>query len=1173
MNKAISSVFDAPISYQLANDGRREAVQSKYAIYEDGTIGFELGAYDTSRELVIDPILDYGTYLGGTGSDTGYGIAVDASGNIYVAGYTGSTDFPTQSGYAAAPTSTGDAFISKFDATGNTLLYSTYFGGNNSEWFTDIAVDASGKAYVTGYTTSTDLPTLNAYDTSLSGSQNAIIALFDTNLSGASSLLYSSYFGGSTAEYATSIALDASNNAYITGWTQSSNMPTKNAYQSSYGGTQDAFVAKFDLTQSGASSLVYSTYIGGSETDYGFGIAVDTAGNAAFTGYTRSSNFPVTANAYDNSYNGADDVFVAKLNSTGDTMVYATFMGSTISTVSEQAQNIALDSSGNIYITGFASHSTFPTTAGAYDTTFNGGTYDAFVAKFDPSLSGASSLVYSTFFGGDGNSDTGLAIAVDSSGKAYVTGRTSSTNLPTTGDAHDSSLGGSMDGFLATLSSDGADLDYLTYLGGDASDVANDIALGSNEDIYLTGYSSSSDFPTTAGAYDEVNNGQDAFVVKFASGPVLDLDANDSSGAAGNNFTTRFTGTGAVAVADNDATIADPLSTNLVSLTVTLTNHPDGANEVLTANTAGTSITAIYNSGTGVLSLTGTDTLAHYQQVLRTVTYNNTTGSPNTSDRIITFVADDGTQTSGTATTTVKLANLPPVNTVPGEQTATAVGTVVFSVANGNAISVSDPDAGSNPVQVTLTATQGTLTLAGITGLTFTTGDGTADATMTFTGTIANINTALNGMAFNGDPFRTSGTGSVQIVSDDLGNTGLGGAQSDTDTVTVNMVPLGTPYMITGTYTGNGGTLNITGLGFQPDVVIIKETSNNKVAVIKTSTMSGADSKVMTGATATATNNITSLDADGFTVSNGGNIANINSQTYTFIAFKSSPGVTTVGSYSGTGVDGNAVTGLGFSPELVFVFDGSNQAGVFRNSADANSYDFTKNAYTTAITSLDASGFTLGADQRANKNGDTYYYIAWNQIPGLMKVGSYTGNAVDDTNITGVGFAPEWLMVQSSSGSDPAVNHTEAQGASTDISNYFTGTTSTTNLIQQLQADGFQVGNNADVNANGTYYSYMAWSQETGPTISAIANQSTPEDTSLGPIAFTVGDAETAAGSLSVKAVSSNQAVLTDANIVFGGSGSSRTLIADASGQCPTARATSRSMSPTARRSRARSSL
>jgi hypothetical protein len=304
------TIFKAPISYQIADDGTRIEVQSTYLINEDGSVGFTLGNYDSSRELVIDPILDYGTYLGGTGSDNGNGIAVDASDNVYVAGSTSSSDFPTQIGYNATIGGTGDAFLSKFDATG-ALLYSTYFGGTSSEWINDIAVDSSGKAYVTGYTTSTDLPMLNAYDTSMSGSQNAFVAMFDTTLSGTSSLLYSSYFGGSTAEYATGIAVDASNNAYVTGWTTSNDLPTKNAYNSSYSGNQDAFVAKFDMAQSGEASLVYSTYVGGSETDSGSGIAVDSAGNAVFTGYTRSSDFPATANAYDTSYNGADDVFVA----------------------------------------------------------------------------------------------------------------------------------------------------------------------------------------------------------------------------------------------------------------------------------------------------------------------------------------------------------------------------------------------------------------------------------------------------------------------------------------------------------------------------------------------------------------------------------------------------------------------------------------------------------------------------------------------------------------------------------------------------------------------------------------------------------------------------------------------------------------------------------------------
>ena len=1141
--------FHAPVAYQDGPAGRA-AVESRYAINDDGTVGFRVGRYDTSRALVIDPTLMYGSYFGGTSTDYGSRVAVDASGNIYILGQTSSSDFPATNGSFGG--GSYDAYVMKLAPNGGGTadrVFATYIGGNGSEYASGssgggIYVNSSSQVIIAGGTTSSNFPTTTgAYHTYLNGSSDAFVVKLSAS---GSSVLYGTYVGSTGGDTVAGMRVNSSGQVYITGQTTGSGLPLKNAYQSSLKGTSDAYVVGLALNGGGSADLIYGTYLGGtnpSSGEWGDGLDFDSAGNVYVVGYTPNSDHPVTTGAFKTTLSGLYDGYLTKLNpnvSGASGLVYSTYIGGTST---DEATDVSVDrSTGDVYVTGWTLSNDMTTSAGAYDTAASG-SKDVFVYKIHPGGLGSADLLYGTYLGGAG-SDQATQLVRDASGRVYVVGY-AGTGFPLVNPIQ-ASYGGSTDAFVATLQLNGSgssDLLFSTYLGGTSTDQGNGLAVDSNGNLYAVGYSASTGFPVTTGAFATTNRGiEDGFVVKLHLGLAIDLDADDSSGASGANFITRFLGAGAVAIADSDATLTNDFGSNMSSLTVTITNRLDGANEVLAATTAGTSITASYSSSTGVLTLSGTDTVAHYQQVLRTVTYNNSAGSPSLTDRSITFVGTSGSDTSNTATTTVKLANLPPVNTVPAAQTANYVGTLVFSTANGNAISTSDPDAGTSAVQVTLTATGGTLTLSGTTGLTFSAGDGTADATMTFTGTLTNINAALDGLTFNGDPFRSSGTGSVQIVTNDLGHTGLGGAQSDTDSVTVNMVPLGTPYMISGTYAGTAGTLNITGLGFQPDVVIVKRITGATVAVIKTSTMAGAASKAMTGATATGTGDITSLNADGFTVVNTTGNANASGQTFTWIAFKASAGVMRTGTYTGTGSAGLAVTGLGFSPELVFVMDASTQAAVFRSSNDTNSYDFTMNKYTTAVTALGADGFTLGNAAQANTFGHTYHYVAFNDISGLMKVGGYTGNGVDNSNIAAVGFAPEWLMVQSSSGTDPAVHHTEAQGASTDTSNYFTAATSAANIIQALQADGFQVGTNAAVNTNLRAYSYMAWRQETGPTITAINSQSTLEDTSLGPIAFTIGDAETAAASLFVKAVSSNQALVPDANLVLGGSGTSRTL-------------------------------
>jgi hypothetical protein len=509
-------------------------------------------------------------------------------------------------------------------------------------------------------------------------------------------------------------------------------------------------------------------------------------------------------------------------------------------------------------------------------------------------------------------------------------------------------------------------------------------------------------------------------------------------------------------------------------------------------------------------------------------------------DFAVAWQGQSATDNSGVAARRYSSTNQAPVNVVPGAQVAGG-SAHVFSTGIGNALQVTDIDAGGAVERVTLTATNGTLTLSQTTGLSFTAGDGTADATMTFDGTLAALNAALDGMSFTATQ-NFSGAASVQIVANDLGFNGAGGALTDTDTVAITVTTDGTPFILSGSYTGNAvDNRVIAGLGFTPDVVIVKVRDDNKVAVIRTSNIAGDAAKPLAGGTALAADEIQSLDANGFTVGTDDTVNKLG-KTYDWIAFKASAGFLKLGTYAGDGTSGRAITGVGFSPDALFVFDAGNQEAVFTNAAaGGTTFDFGGSANAAWIPSLDADGFTLGSDNRVNGSGRTYYYVVWNEQSGLLDVGSYAGDGADSRNIGGLGFQPEWVVVKNTAG-DSVVQHFDSQGAASDSSSFFTGDAATTNRIQQLQADGFQVGDDNDVNDIGRTYTYMAFRQETPPTISDVANQATTEGSPTAAIAFTVGDAETAAGSLSVVASSSNQSLVADANIVIGGSGANRTV-------------------------------
>ena len=493
----------APLAWQVI-DGKRMDVPVRYAIMADSSVGFSVGRYDPSHLLVIDPTLTYGSYLGGSSDDTARSVAVDAEGNIYVAGQTTSSDFPTVSPYQPATGGDFDAFVSKFDPTGQTLLYSTYIGGAGEERARGIGVDAQGRIYVAGSTNSTNFP-LAAPLQATYGGGDADGFVLELNAQG-SALIFSTYLGGQTEDRVNSLALDGAGNAVIAGATWSADFPTHNPYQP-YCGTAtyaDAFAAK--LTQAG--TLVYSTYLCGGDDDRAIAVTADADGNAYIAGHTNSAEFP-TRHAYQPVFRGYQDAFVAKLDTAGSDLVFSTFFGGTRD---EAAWAIALDAQRNVYFSGFTRSPDFPLLNGPQQTP--GGDDDGYLSKLDAS---GASLVYSTFLGGSGH-DFGQGIAVDGAGTAYVVGRTNSLDFPVA-NALQPFLSGGSDAFLARLSSSGTAFLFSTFLGGSHLDDGWGLALDRQGNPVVVGATSSTDFPVRDAYQAASAGGNDAFIAKVEDAP------------------------------------------------------------------------------------------------------------------------------------------------------------------------------------------------------------------------------------------------------------------------------------------------------------------------------------------------------------------------------------------------------------------------------------------------------------------------------------------------------------------------------------------------------------------------------------------------------------------------------------------------------------------------------
>jgi uncharacterized protein (TIGR03437 family) len=357
----------------------------------------------------------YSTYLGGAGPDEGHGIAVDVQGNAYVTGSAGSIDFPTKNAIQSKSGGSGDAFLTKLNATGSALIYSTYLGGNAIDTGSAIALDPAGNVYVLGTTFSSDFPTKNAYQSTKGAQQDAFVAKI--NASG-SAVVYSTYLGGNNVDEGNGIAVDASGSAYVTGYTASTNFPLQSPFRSSNVNSVDAFVTKINPA---GSALVYSTYLGGSGTDYGTAIAVDSSGSAYVTGVTASDDFPLVSPIDPKlGSHAVDDAFVVKFNPSGSALVYSTYLGGASE---DEAYALAIDQSGNVYITGRTNSSDFPLTNPIQSTRF---AFDIFVTEINAA---GSARLFSTFIGGTG-SESGRGIAVDQLGNIHIAGEGTSTDFP-----------------------------------------------------------------------------------------------------------------------------------------------------------------------------------------------------------------------------------------------------------------------------------------------------------------------------------------------------------------------------------------------------------------------------------------------------------------------------------------------------------------------------------------------------------------------------------------------------------------------------------------------------------------------------------------------------------------------------------------------------------------------
>jgi hypothetical protein len=525
--------FRTPVIYQESS-GARIPVKGAYVLSGSSRVAFHLAHHDSGKPLVIDPVLVYSTYLGGSGNDQPVGIAVDKTGSVYLAGSTDSADFPLAA-LGSLPTGSEHVFVAKLDSSASHLIYADYIGGNSQDYGYALALDSNQEVYVTGSTASSDFPVVNPYQGSYPGSFNAFLTKISAD---GSSLLYSTYLGGNGSDVPAGIAIDGLGSVVVAGNTTSTTFPTANAYQASASPNQGGlygnygFLTKFSPD---GASLIYSTYLGGSSnvayncggtpcwaSPYSAinGVAVDGNGNAYATGGTNTYNFPTTSGAYqgtNSTQQNSNIGFVSKFDGSG-ILDYSTFFYEASGSFTD-LNAIAVDSSGSAYVTGVAlSDGTFPvTTTSICDPGVYGFGCDfAFVTKFDAA---GANLVYSTFLGPN-NGAKPQAIALDANNDAFVLASTASNSFTIINGIEPYT--NENDLLLVEIDPLASAQLFATYLGASGNETPAGIALDSNGNLYVAGATDSADFPVTPGAFQSISGGSgDAFVLKIgpASAP------------------------------------------------------------------------------------------------------------------------------------------------------------------------------------------------------------------------------------------------------------------------------------------------------------------------------------------------------------------------------------------------------------------------------------------------------------------------------------------------------------------------------------------------------------------------------------------------------------------------------------------------------------------------------
>ncbi|MFO7789171.1 MAG: SBBP repeat-containing protein [Bacteroidales bacterium] len=508
--------FTNPVAFQII-DGVKHEIPVEYTILSDNTYGFKTGDYDDTHTLYIDPLLA-STFIGGTSNDYGRNMGFDQNGKLFITGYTWSGDYPTTAGVYDQTYNGGDydVFVSRFDSTLTTLEASTFIGGSLFDMGMNLSIEpSSGDVIVTGYVDSNDFPTTaGAYSGTFSGGDSDIfICRLSNDLS---SLLASTYLGGSDEEESSSIIIDeATNEIYITGYTLSADYPTTpGAHDEILDGSGEAvFVSQLDYD---LTSLTNSTFIEGGNSDKAESMIFDQNDDIVLTGHTNSYDFPTSAGAYDLTHNSSNDVFLTRISNDLSSIMHSTFVGGSSY---ERGNDLLIDPDDNIFVTGYTASTDFPTTTGAFNESFNDSN-DSYVFKMSGDL---STLINSTFIGGS-YWDYAYGIVFDEDDNIFIAGNTYSADFPTTTGAYDTVHSvpdaSSTDVFISKLDTSLTNVLSSTFIGGTSFDYLEDIILDMYNQVFVTGYTASGDYPTTPGVYQESYNGtpvssREVFISKF----------------------------------------------------------------------------------------------------------------------------------------------------------------------------------------------------------------------------------------------------------------------------------------------------------------------------------------------------------------------------------------------------------------------------------------------------------------------------------------------------------------------------------------------------------------------------------------------------------------------------------------------------------------------------------